>query len=237
MIKKIFQFKDVLGFLDTYPSLRHNDVSLSFIFDDGWAWLANTIDSVGGTRVNQLYASVKGVTYNIDDSVWEISAEGQAILNKVIQRYYDWNCFEIVENPFISSNDIINEKSLKFFQRFLNIYNNTYDKYVALLKNLEAVENALVDGKRNAFHSETDTSGTGSNRFNDTPQDTGLFDDDSHTTNINLSETSGESDTDGYNTNNDLYNVEKLKLIQEKYVDVMLEWSNEFKRLFYLEVC
>ena len=239
MIKKIYQFKDVLTLLESYPDISVNSESFSFLFKDAWTWLKNVAESIGISepRTNLLLSRIKGTTYDEELDSWSFSDEGKAIINSVIERYYDWYCFEILVNPLADSDSEINKKTMQFFTQFINVYNNTYDKYVSLLSNLANLKNSLISGKDNSFHSETDTTGNGLNRFNDTPQNSGTFDDDMHTTNLTETETSGNSETTGNNVNNDLYNVEKLELLNRKYQNVMLDWSNEFRRLFYMEVC
>ena len=239
MIKKIYQFKDVLALLESYPDISVNSESFSFLFKDAWTWLKNVAESIGISepRTNLLLLRIKGTSYDEELDSWSLSDEGKAIINSVIQRYYDLYCFEIVESPFKQSDSEINKKTMQFFTQFINVYNNTYDKYVSLLSNLANLKNSLISGKDNSFHSETDTTGNGLNRFNDTPQNSGTFDDDMHTTNLTETETSGNSETTGNNVNNDLYNVEKLELLNRKYQNVMLDWSNEFRILFFMEVC
>lgn len=237
MIKKVYQFKDVLVLLESYPDILVNSESFSFLFKDAWTWLKNVADSIGisETRTNLLLSRIKGTSYDEALDSWSFSEEGKELLNKVIERFYEWNCFEIIECPFKDSDSDINKKTVEFFTRFLNIYNNTYDKYYTLLNNLNNLKNSLISGKQIVFESDTTASGSGLNRFNDTPQESGTFEDDPHTTNLTETTTSNTSGTDSTTTNNDLYNIEKLELLNNKYVDVMTLWSNEFRRLFYLE--
>ena len=123
---------------------------------------------------------------------------------------------------------------------FLNVLDNTYNKYDKLLSLYEAKKNNLMDGM--GFHEvneygRTDT-GSGKSRFNDTPQnydeDGATFDDEDHTTNMNISESSlgveGGSETTRDQSKMDV--MEKLENIERLYQNVLLNWSREFGRLF-----
>lgn len=100
------------------------------------------------------------------------------------------------------------EKSNNFIERLLSIMEFTYERYSSLL-NIYRDEEADLMGKVEAI-----------TRFNDTPQDSGEFADDSHTTNI----TTSQNDYDTY--------MGRLREIQSYYANVLKDWSDEFSPLF-----
>lgn len=159
---------------------------------------------------------------------WELKDEIKPFLEMFRERFHD---SLMMEKP--DDSEII-PAFRNWFTRFFILINNTWDKYSNILTQYNALKNKLIDGKESGYTSETDTSANGTNRFNDTPQNSGLFDDDSHTSNLNESESSGSSDTEVHNFANDLYNVEKLRMLEEKFLDVYLTWTNEVgKKLFF----
>ena len=92
--------------------------------------------------------------------------------------------------------------------------------YLTLLNAYKSKENNLLDGLTTEANSLA--------RFNDTPQNEGDFANDSHTSSTNEVEATTTAD------NKDV--IEKLKSLKDSYNNLLLEWSNEFERLFTLEV-
>lgn len=233
MIKK-YTLNEVLHIMYQYPNPMGTLPELPFLYASIWdRIIESTLQEFAPLYLQKvaLFGNIKGTSYDSDSDAYILTEYGDEVMNRVWQRFFNSICFECVDNS-----EVVYEYGKKFLTMFLNIYNNTYDKYVALLTNLDALRSKLINGKESEFESSTETSGEGTNRFNDTPQNTGLFDDDEFTSNITQSETSGTSGTTSSNTTNDLYNVEKLALLNDKYVNVMLKWTNEFSRLFRSEV-
>lgn len=100
------------------------------------------------------------------------------------------------------------EKSNDFIERLLAIMEFTYERYSSLL-NIYRDEEADLMAKVESI-----------TRFNDTPQNSGEFADDSHTTNI----TTSQNDYDTY--------MGRLREIQSYYANVLKDWSDEFSPLF-----
>ena len=103
------------------------------------------------------------------------------------------------------------KKSNEFTEKLLSIMEFTYERYSSLLsiyRNEEADLMAKVESIT---------------RFNDTPQNSGEFADDSHTTNI----TTSQNDYDTY--------MGRLREIQSYYANVLKDWSDEFSPLFIHE--
>lgn len=108
------------------------------------------------------------------------------------------------------NNDV--EVYANFMRRYINVYRNTYEKYQAILK---AYRQAEVDLLKPILSKST-------SRYNDTPQNSGLYEDDSHTSNI----TASESETDAATP------MERIREIHDQYDNVYYEWLKEFHILF-----
>ena len=146
------------------------------------------------------------------------------LLNRIIERYWDEYVFdsdELMDNPA----DILNYpeilyKTRRFLGKFIDIINNTYEKYSAILSSYETSKAHLLD------QLERVTTGNDTRRENDTPQDGGDYADDNHTSYINQGETSVTE------THDDTPVIERLEKIQNLYQNTMLKWLNEFNDLF-----
>ena len=135
-----------------------------------------------------------------------------------------------------------------FFGKLTNIMYYTYDKYANLLSLYQNNANALMGKLQRITSGTIGNTGTQSmsgstsdiRKDNDTPQGSGDFDDDTHTS--FLSKGSGSSSTtrtDNLQTSSSTteswdseYLMDKLKKIQDSFRNVMLDWINEFRILF-----
>ena len=89
-------------------------------------------------------------------------------------------------------------------------WKSSMDKYVMLIQNLEANKTKLLDDVKSASIS----------RFNDTPQNSGDFSDDPHTSTITKTE----------NTTNAGTMMQRLNEIEDKIKQLYLDWSDEFRK-------
>jgi hypothetical protein len=101
----------------------------------------------------------------------------------------------------------------------LNVLVNTAPKYIPIfIQNKNSNANLLA---------KPTSSSQSISRFNDTPQNGGLFDDDEHTSKISES---------SYETSADMGSlVERLNDAFKNFHSITLEWSNEFARIFLSE--
>ena len=130
-------------------------------------------------------------------------------------------------NDIIVSRDVdINEEeeatlelSLEALNKLINVLNNTLPRYIPLLQQNEIASTDPIAPVSSVSRSKT--------RFNDTPQDGGLYEDDPHTT--NLSQTENETSVDSASI------MERLEQLFKNFRSIILEWSNEFNMLFLKE--
>lgn len=136
------------------------------------------------------------------------------LMNLLYSRNRDHYCFK-QETETISQ-----DECLKFITKMANVIVMTYDRYSNMLDLYLANKGKLM----NPIKSSSEYV----NRYNDTPQNSGDFDDDSHTTNINHSKS--ETSTDGSSM------ISRLNEIEKGISDLMKDWTNEFNPLFIEEV-
>lgn len=108
----------------------------------------------------------------------------------------------------------------KFIRGLSSIYSFTADKYLTLLSLYTAQQANLMNQLK------TTVGIVGDHRVNDTPQDGGSFDDDNHTSvyEANTSTTTTDTDPDTV--------MARLDEIQNKYMNVLKAWCDEFNSLF-----
>lgn len=134
--------------------------------------------------------------------------------------YYSEIYRKPLEYPYYQDAEAPDSSERKeIFRTFVWMFNQTAPRYIPLLKQYDAHASDPI-GKI------TSTS-TGKTRFNDTPQDGGDFDDDEHTSHITQTEATTESDTGSV--------VERLDALYKNWREILKDWVNRFKGLFYGE--
>lgn len=103
--------------------------------------------------------------------------------------------------------------------KILNVIELTAPKYIPMLKESEIATENLLKGATSSSHSDT--------RFNDTPQDGGDFNNDSHATNVSHTESGAEMEPESM--------IDHIKKVFDNFEAVILMWSNEFNKLFFWE--
>lgn len=168
--------------------------------------------------VQSLITSYTAATPTLDNAFSDV-------LDLLADEYSDW-FVGYVDKWFcpgvamhLSQDDYTNI-SKKFIRSLSSIYCFTSDKYLYLLS-LYAAQ------KANLMKQLTTTVGVvGDHRVNDTPQDSGTFTDDAHTS---VYEENNSTTT----TNSDPMTVmARIDEIQNKYMKVLKAWCDEFNCLF-----
>ena len=155
-----------------------------------------------------------GKHLQIDNDIVDINSKYfEKLWQLVYSRYRKHYCIRTDEEiKRFTQNDIVSD----FWITYLNIWIFTKDKYIKLLSIYKDQEDKLM----NQIASESSFV----NRFNDTPQDEGVFDSDEHTTNINQG--SNTAKTDGTTP------IARIEEISRSYELVLLRWLDEFDKLF-----
>lgn len=140
------------------------------------------------------------------------------LLQMILRRYYYHYVLPCETDD--DQSDEFNALKVKVLIKLTNIYVETKDRYSKLLTLYKASENQLLDGIK--------TTSTGVGRFNDTPQNVMVgedeFIDNTHVSNI--SKQTGETITDADTK------INRLNEIRRKYADLMKEWTDEFEDMF-----
>ena len=153
-----------------------------------------------------------------------IDSDHLGIINRVIERYWDEYVFSsqevLTDNLQILSTTEILYLTRRFLGKFMAVIENTWQKYTTILKSYDTAQNDLL-GKLQRI-----SNGADIRRDNDTPQDTGDWSDDTHTSFIS------QGTTDVTESYDDTSLIERLDKIQRLYQKTLLSWLNEFRGLF-----
>ena len=137
------------------------------------------------------------------------------------------NCFQSYIWPRFYQEAIIyvdsdeDEDFVKKFARtkvgqILAFWQSSSGKYSLLIQNLEANKSKLLD----------DVKSSSTSRFNDTPQNSGDFSDDAHTSTITKTENSSNVGT----------MMARLNEIEDNIKQLYMDWSNEFRKFIIWSV-
>ena len=132
---------------------------------------------------------------------------------------YIWPRFYNEAVIYVDSDE--DEDFVKKFARtkvgqIFSFWKSSMDKYVMLIQNLENNKSKLLDDVKSASTS----------RFNDTPQNSGDFSDDAHTSTITKTENSSNVGT----------MMARLNEIEDNIKQLYIDWSNEFRKFIIWSV-
>lgn len=186
-------------------------------------WEANS--SVTANQFSITYLCTKyGMRFEEDGGIAPTTYASlyEMLMRIVFDRFYSFDFAKRVYDVFnpISIYDVpwTYDDLRKRWIQFVNLINLTAPKYLPM----------LIQFNANAVNpiAKIQSTTTGINRFNDTPQEGGDWSDDNHTSTINQNEVVVEADTDSI--------VNRLNSLWTNWKSIILEWSNEFKRLFFI---
>lgn len=147
----------------------------------------------------------------------------------------------------------------KAIKKLMNVLDLTLPKYIPMLQQNEWASTCPItpnvdesteesSGDNHAtYEGENTSNSNGQNRTNDTPQDSGDFSDDEHTSNVidmvNSISNEASSQNDGdfssktkkSNSTNIGTLMARLTEMYDNFKSIILEWSNEFNQLFLKE--
>ena len=184
-----------------------------------------------------------------DEDGWTESPFVNELFYNLMNRYMDEYVFAL-NMEYHGLSLAYNERAgiRDFFGKLTNIMYYTYDKYANLLGLYENNADGLLNRLQRITSGTIGNTGTQSmsgstsdlRKDNDTPQGSGDFSDDTHTSFISKGTgSSSTTRTDNLQTSSSTteswdseYLMDKLKKIQDSYRNLMLEWVNEFRILF-----
>ena len=213
-----YKLFNAYNFIDLINLVSEQEINeFNFVLSESFINLIVEAFDYNSSSISPQLNNLNIVYYDNSTSAWTLKENVDKVLNLIFNRFKFSYCVSIIES---ASEDEVIFEAKKFLNNFLNILDMTSPYYLTLLNAYKSKENNLLDGLTTEANSLA--------RFNDTPQNEGDFANDSHTTSTNEVEATTTSD------NKDV--IEKLKSLKDSYNNLLLEWSNEFERLFTLEV-
>lgn len=176
-------------------------------------WYPNTSNSLNMSTIMNKYALV------LEDSSNDKVTLFNQLMRIIFDRFYECSVYKKLISIFVDETQVtITASQLKYiWSQFVGMFNLTAPRYIPLLKSYKANEENPI--------AQVESTTTGLNRFNDTPQNEGDFDSDEHTTNITQNEVKVTADSGSV--------VERLDALYKNWRSVLRDWSNEFRCLFY----
>ena len=181
------------------------------------------------TRTTYISDLIKFAEWDSDNNVYVYKDYVEEMLNDFYPRFYKYfaaACFKDDRAAFVEARD-------EFFVKFLNVMNVTYPKYALIIKALKDNEAKLMAGLTRDYTDDGDSSGTVTSRFNDTPQDGGLFEDDTHTTNVNETSSTSDSGLEHKEEYNNEYMIDRINKIRDNLSNIFTEWENKVATILW----
>ena len=155
-----------------------------------------------------LYSNYSEIEGTIED------AQGyECFANYIWPRFY--------QEAIIYTDSDEDEDFVKKFARtkagqIMSWWKSSMEKYTMLIQNLENNKSKLLD----------DVKSSSTSRFNDTPQNSGDFSDDQHTSTVTKTENSSNVGT----------MMARLNEIEDNIKQLYIDWSNEFRKFIIWSV-
>lgn len=176
-------------------------------------WYPNTSNSLNMSTIMNKYGLV------LEDSSNDKVTLFNQLMRIIFDRFYECSVYKKLISIFVDESQVtITASQLKYiWNQFVGMFNLTAPRYIPLLKSYKANEENPI--------AQVESTTTGLNRFNDTPQNEGDFANDEHTTNITQNEVKVTADSGSV--------VERLDALYKNWRSILRDWSNEFRCLFY----
>ena len=171
-----------------------------------------------------MYASYSNLTTFMNRCLEEAGFDAIPVTTEITESE---NCFREYIWPRFYQEAIIytdSDETESFLEKFCRTkagqimawWNASSEKYSLLIQNFEANKAKLLD----------DVKSSSIARFNDTPQNSGDFSDDPHTSTITKTENSSNVGT----------MMQRLNEIEDKIKQLYLDWSDEFRKFIIWSV-
>ena len=173
--------------------------------------------------------------YDLFNIVTNFNSYIYYVLELVFNRFEDEYIFSL-EHEYnyeeLYESEDGNKAIMKFYVRLLDLLIMTYSKYSILLELYDNQKTNLLNKLKRTSSTEGSSSGTNSRRDNDTPQDSGTFTDNTHTSFYTAGSDSSEMESGTTEEWDSEPIIDRLARIEEKMSNLMLKWTDEFKILF-----
>lgn len=222
LMEKQYSLKDVCLF--DSPSLPwNNPYAITFS-----SYIESVLNDLKSGDYNLKEDLIKFADFDGDHDEFFCKDYVDEMLNDFYPRFYNYFAVSKCGDESLSVDDV-----LEFWTRFFNVLNVTYPKYSVIIKAYRTNEAKLMDSLNRDYTDDADSSGTVTSRYNDTPQDGGLFEDDTHTTNVNETSSSSDSGLEHKETYNNEYMIDRINKIRDNLSNLFTEWENKVATILW----
>ena len=171
-----------------------------------------------------MYASYSNLTTFINKCLEEAGFDIIPVTTEITEsekcfREYIWPRFyqeAIIYADLDKNEDFVEKFCRTKVGQIMSWWTASIEKYSLLIQNLEANKSKLLD----------DVKSSSTSRFNDTPQNSGDFSDDQHTSTVTKTENSSNVGT----------MMARLNEIEDNIKQLYIDWSNEFRKFIIWSV-
>lgn len=180
------------------------------------SWYPNSSTDIQFSTIMTTYGLV------IEDSTTAKLSILYQLIRMIYSEYFDSfvakkviGLYEDETQVTLSSNEL-----KEIWRHFVGLFNLLAPRYIPMLDAYKANEASPI--------ARIGSVTTGINKFNDTPQGSGDFSDDTHTSTINQNQVSVEADSGSIAT--------RLDELYKNWRSVLKDWVYEFRCLFYSKI-
>ena len=221
LMEKQYSLKDVCK---KYAPLFPWDNAFGIAFSGVVEGILNDLKS---SDYNIIPSLIKFMDFDSDYDTFTCKDYVADMLNEFYTRYNEYLAVAKCDE------DLTEADCLKWFEKFFNVLNVTYPKYSVIIKAYKTNETKLMDSLNRDYTDDGDSSGTVTSRYNDTPQDGGLFEDDTHTSNVNETSSTSDSGLEHKETYNNEYMIDRINKIRDNLSNLFTEWENKVATILW----
>ena len=181
---------------------------------DGYSYADGpyTMSSLDKTLSTFLNSCLRKTNFAISE-LTETAESIDCFQNYIWPRFYNET---VIYTDLGEKDDLVQKFAKTKVGQILAWWQSSIDKYTMLIQNLTANKAKLLD----------DVKSVSTSRFNDTPQNSGDFSDDQHTSTVTKTENSSNVGT----------MMARLNEIEDNIKQLYIDWSNEFRKFIIWSV-
>ena len=231
LMEKQYSLTDMVTAFNSWAGWSPHDYR-KYLYQESFGYfIKDVLDCINSTNYGSGLKSrnIQFADYDSDNDEYDLKDYVAQMLDEFYLRYCDY--FAAADS---SVTDVPEEQTmLDFYAKLFNVLNVTYPKYATIIKFYKNNETKLMDSLNRDYTDDADSSGTVTSRYNDTPQDGGLFEDDTHTSNVNETSSSSDSGLEHKETYNNEYMIDRINKIRDNLSNLFTEWENKVATILW----
>lgn len=221
-----FTFGEIINNIigaDFFVAQSEDEVTLRIKFGE---WYSSQVN------LPKIFSNV----FKVEENVILFNTHIYQLFQGLYNRYRD-EAFVFVDTPFTPwdrqvpawNSPEVENATKNQFRKLLAKMDDSYPRYAKLLELYSESESKLLGKLSSVVEASANVEGL--SRFNDTPQEGGMYEDDTHTTNV--TETSSDTTSGSTTTYDDKNIMQRLNEVRDMYKNVMEDWISQFSEFFW----